>query len=193
MGSYIADPLAYLKESFNYLLSLGFSELEIDFDMLGEYTLDISNQRIVTKITEFPEKLEIIHCSFTLITKLPPLPPNLYIFNCEGTQITELPSLPSTLKILCCAYTQITELPPLPAGLEVLYCDGCPLVLPRKEGESISDYEARWRIYREEKAARLRTQERCRTIKDNLIAEVMHPRRIEKLLETGGFEALECF
>jgi hypothetical protein len=187
------DPLAYLKDRFTYLLSLGFSKLDIDFNMLGEYTFDISNQHIVTKIPEFPEKLEIIHCNFTSIRELPPLPPNLVIFNCEDTKIKSLPSLPSTLKILCCANTQITELPPLPAGLEELYCAGCPLVLQRKEGESISDYEARWRIYREEKASRLRCQERCRMLEEDLIAEAMHPRRIEKILNAGGFEALECF
>jgi Leucine-rich repeat (LRR) protein len=117
----------------------------------------------------------------------------IYLY-CSYTSITELPPLPVGLQNLYCAHTQIIDLPPLPAGLYTLVCNGCPLVLKRGQSESIAEYEARWIPYREEKASRLRFQERCRVVKEDLIAEVMHPRRIEKLLVEGGWEALEaCF
>jgi hypothetical protein len=68
------------------------------------------------------------------------------------------------------------------------------LVIQRKKGETIAEYEVRWKPYREEMASQLRCQERCRAVKGDLIAAVMHPRRIEKLLATDGWEALEaCF
>jgi hypothetical protein len=37
-----------------------------------------------------------------------------------------------------------------------------------------------------------RTQERCKVIKEDLMATAWHPRRVEKWLETGGFELLEA-
>lgn len=40
---------------------------------------------------------------------------------------------------------------------------------------------------------RLRQQERCKQLKEDIIAGALHPKRIEKMLEFGGFEALECF
>ena len=37
-----------------------------------------------------------------------------------------------------------------------------------------------------------RVQERCSLIKEDLMATAWHPRRVEKWLETGGFELLEA-
>jgi hypothetical protein len=67
------------------------------------------------------------------------------------------------------------------------------LLLQRGGNESIKDYNARWKPIREELASKDRCQTRCREVKEDLIAKVMHPRRIARLLEVGGWEALECF
>jgi len=42
-------------------------------------------------------------------------------------------------------------------------------------------------------AEKMRTVRRCHQIKEELCANVYHPRRIEKLLETGGWEVLDNF
>ena len=133
-------------------------------------TLDLRTLNI-TSLPQLPTNLTKLECSYTPITELPPLPitlkllkcantqitelpATLKLLDCSHTQITELPELPTTLERLLCSDTQITELPPLPLSLKELQCRGCPLVIPRKQGESIAKYEARWCIYREEKASR---------------------------------------
>lgn len=147
----------------------------------------------LTYLPSLPESLEQLECYGTNITQLPSLPTGLKVLFCANNKVQELPSLPKSLKQLYCTYTQVKELPPLPRSLKLVYCVGSPLILKIDDKESIADYEARWIPYREEKAARLRCQGRCLSIKEDLIAEVMHPRRIEKLLELGGFDTLEQF
>jgi len=147
----------------------------------------------ITELPPLPASLEKLNCP-EQVSEIPPLPASLKYLNCEyNNKITSLPKLPNGLKLLIINQLQITDLPPLPTSLTKLYNYNCPLAIKREEGESIADYEARWVPYREEKARRLRCQERCRVIKEDLIAEVMHPRRIQKLLDQGGFDALECF
>jgi hypothetical protein len=48
--------------------------------------------------------------------------------------------------------------------------------------------EEKLRIQEEKK----RVQERCKVIKEDLMAAAWHPRRVEKWLETGGFDLLEA-
>ena len=48
----------------------------------------------------------------------------------------------------------------------------------------------RLRVLKEE-ISRLRQQERCKELKEEIIAAAFHPRRVEKWLEQGGFELLE--
>ena len=48
----------------------------------------------------------------------------------------------------------------------------------------------RLRVLREE-IPRLRQQERCKELKEDIIAAAFHPKRVEKWLEQGGFELLE--
>jgi hypothetical protein len=110
-----------------------------------------------------------------------------------NTSLTELPDLPPSLERLKCDNTSIISLPELPSSLIQLSCVNTPLLLQRDESESIEEYNVRTRVLREELMSKARCQERCRDIKEDLIAGAMHPRRIQKLLEMGGFEALECF
>jgi hypothetical protein len=90
--------------------------------------------------------------------------------------------------MLSCQNTQITNLPELPSGLVWLKCNNCPLILQRGDNKSIQDYNLQWRAWREEKASKERTQRRTEAIKEDLMAEMWHPRRVEKMLALGGGE-----
>ena len=69
---------------------------------------------------------------------------------CENTQVTALPLLPAFLEDLNCMDTKITEFPELPATLKYLFCVNCPnLLIQMEENETISEYEARWKVVRE--------------------------------------------
>lgn len=163
----------------------------------------------ITELPSFPPTVRYIRIHNTQLTKLPPLPPTLVYLNCYvNMELTELPQLPSSLKTLWCGYTlipklpdlpdsleklgcqntPITELPPLPPSLRELDCSNCPnLIIQRLKGESIQDYSARWEEYRNKK----RIQERCLSIKEELMAAAWHPRRIERWINTCGIEVLD--
>ncbi len=59
-----------------------------------------------------------------------------------------------------------------------------PLLLQRNKNETIEDYVERWDELK-------RSQARCSITKEELMATVWHPRRVERLLETYGWDALE--
>ncbi len=136
----------------------------------GLRELDCSYTQI-TSLPKLPDGLRNLYCLDTRITSLPELPRGLDLLDCQGTQITSLPKLPDGLRILYCLDTRITSLPELPRGLGVLDCSNTritslpelpatlqwlsslntPLVLQRKEEESIKDYNLRWRKWRDQK------------------------------------------
>jgi hypothetical protein len=117
------------------------------------------------------------------ITSLPDLPSELQKLYCSNTNLTILPALPSGLQILECANTNITTLLDLPSGLQKFWCDNTLLVWGKTE--SIQNYNERWRKWREEQASKKRSQERSKVIKRDLVENVWHPRRVQKLLEAG--------
>jgi hypothetical protein len=49
-------------------------------------------------------------------------------------------------------------------------------------------YKQRW----DELRSPIRIKERCQKIKEDLLAEVWHPRRVERLVERYGLEVLEA-
>jgi hypothetical protein len=149
-------------------------------------TLICANTNII-ELPPLPDTLISLACDETAIVELPSLPDTLKILYCGHTNITELPSLPQTLEYLDCGNTNITELPSLPDTLEYLDCSRCPLILQRKEDESIQDYNARWEEWRNMK----RNQARCRAVRDDLLAAALHPRRMERLIDAYGIEVLD--
>jgi len=92
---------------------------------------------------------------------------------------------------LNCIDTNICVLPELPLGLVSLYTKNTPLILKRENGESIEDYNARWRIWKEEQESRKRIQERTRKIQAELEEYSWSPRRVEKWIEKYGIDILE--
>jgi Leucine-rich repeat (LRR) protein len=139
----------------------------------------------LTTLPELPSHLEWLWCANTRITCLPTLPSRLRVMDCSNTQLTSLPDLPPSLNWLNCSNTQLTSLPDLHSGLQRLLCSKTPLTLQRGDGEPIADYNARWRVWREEEASKKRCHERSLAIKENLVAECWRPERVEKLLEAG--------
>jgi Leucine-rich repeat (LRR) protein len=150
------------------------------------------NNTQITELPPLPSTLQKLFCYGTQITELPPLPSTLQELYCADTQITELPPLPSTLQKLFCYGTQITELPPLPSTLQGLYCHNCSnLKLQRNKNETNQEYKERWKLFHEERVSKARIQERCATIKEELMAAAWHPNRVERWIETCGIEVLD--
>ncbi len=150
--------------------------------------LDCSDTQL-SVLPKLPSELKYLECANTQIITLPAFPSTLRILICANTQISILPELPSELKLLYCENTQLTVLPELPSGLQYLNCFNTPLIIQREEYESIQNYSRRWREWREEQVSKKRVQERSNAIKRDLVANVWHPRRVEKLLD-AGFEEL---
>ena len=97
----------------------------------------------LNELPEFNEGLRYLTIMRTNITKLPKLPSTLYSFSIEGN-ISELPELPIQLKYLLVSRTNIRILPQLSNLLCITEIDNSNLIVKRKFGESIIDYENRW-------------------------------------------------
>jgi Leucine-rich repeat (LRR) protein len=150
----------------------------------GLQELDCSHTQL-TSLPELPAGLQKLYCSHTQLTSLPELPAGLKELYCWHTQLTSLPELPTGLKELYCWNTLLTSLPELPDGLQELNCSYTPLILQWKEGESISDYNLRWREWREEQASKKRIQEKNKLLKEEIAMEVWKPERMERWIEAG--------
>jgi len=157
----------------------------------------------IRTLPSLPEGLDGLVCSENPLQTLPPLPCSLKSLRCSSTQISflpplltthlwelviddtplkALPELPSNLHSLRCKNTQITVLPELPEILRhygSMLFTGAPLVLQQREGESLENYNNRWRKWREENASKLRTLERTKVLAEEIIAAAWHPDRFE--------------
>jgi len=161
-----------------------------------------------------PKGLRKLVCNFTPITSLPELPPNLKALWCNSTQLKELPTLPEGLRELYCQTNRLlTALPPIPSSLRVLYCGetqitlipplpplflltvwGCPNLLIKVEpGETHKEYIERWNQWWEEQASKKRCQGRNELVKEDFMAEMWKPSRVEKMLEQGGWELVDSY
>ncbi len=146
----------------------------------------------ITNLPPLPDGLKDLTCDYTNLTSLPSLPDGLHTLTCGNTPLTSLPQLPNSIIFLYCGHTRLTNLPSLPTSLQFLSCYNTPLILQRGEDESIQAYEARWAEWRLEIASKERVKERCIMIKEDLMAAAWHPRRVERWLEAGGWDAIEC-
>jgi Leucine-rich repeat (LRR) protein len=150
----------------------------------GLQVLDCNHTQL-TSLPELPSGLIQLYCSKIQLTSLPELPSGLIQLWCSYTQLTSLPNLSSGLQTLSCHHTYLTSLPELPSGLLSLHCSNTPLILQRKENESIADYNLRWRAWREEKESRKRIQTKHRLLKEEIVMEAWHPRKVERWVELG--------
>jgi hypothetical protein len=88
---------------------------------------------------------------------------------------------------LDCSNTEIQELPELPIRLDRLRCADTRMHFNIENDETIQEYNERWNEWR----SYVRCQERCKIFKEDLMMNVWHPRRIEKLIDTYGIDILE--
>ncbi len=158
----------------------------------GFEAVNCSNTQVTT-IPPLPPGFEGLSCCNTPITTLPePLPPNLDELYIEGTQISVLPELPPKLQYLNIQDTPIQILPDLPDSLRRLLCyRNSQLILKKDVNEKLAQYKGRWSDWREEQASKVRCRERSRMIKEDLVAAVWAPQRIQQWLENGGFELID--
>ncbi len=149
------------------------------------------NNTELTTIPSLPIGLKLLYCRNTQLTSLPPLPNSLKQLHCGNTPLTSLPPLPARLRILSCSNTLLTSLPSLPNSLETIYCSNTPLIIQKDKDESVQSYEARWAEWRWNQVLK-EAKDRCSIIKEELIATVWHPQRVERWLEAGGWDAIEA-
>jgi hypothetical protein len=85
-------------------------------------------------------------------------------------------------------HMKIKLLPRLPLTLEHLRIDKTPLFIRGQRGDTPTTYAARWNEFWD---SMVRQQERCAAVKEDLMAAVWHPRRVEKWLEAGRWDLLD--
>ena len=55
---------------------------------------------------------------------------------------------------------------------------------------NMSDYKKMWEAYYEKQNSR-RIRKRCMDMKEYIVAGAFHPKRIQRILELGGYDALD--
>jgi hypothetical protein len=178
--------MCYIEESYDSNL-LDISGLIItSLPLLPEGLEELwCNDTQITELPPLPNGLQVLLCSNTHLKSLPSLPDELQEIKCFNTPLTSLPPLPKWLHTLNCTSTQLTSLPPLPDSLKELYCADTQLP-QRNNNENMKDYILRFRSWQELEASRNRVQERARNIKEELVAAVWHPKRVQRIIDLCG-------
>jgi Leucine-rich repeat (LRR) protein len=145
----------------------------------------------VSRLPELPDGLTHLIGYKTHLESLPKLPSSLIRLWVDTTHLTALPDLPPDIYELTFTRTPIQILPEFPEGLEFLVANNTHLGPKRLPGESVADFNRRYRPFREEIESKRRTQERTLALKEDLAAAVWSPVRLESLLEHGGWEFVE--
>jgi hypothetical protein len=142
-------------------------------------------------LPELPSGLTHLYCRNTNLTELPTLPHTLWVLSCKNTTLHKIPMIPKSVYWLECSYVQLMSLPEFPTSLTSLYCTDAPSPLDYKTTETIRDFIERMQMWKEDYDSKKRCNKRSSVIKEDLIAEVFHPRRIQKLIEAEGIDILE--
>ena len=99
------------------------------------------------------------------------LPATLKILDISGTGVRRLPKLNKRLNLLNISNTKIVLLPELPFTIRELSVYACNyLAVKRLTDESIQDYGERWLDWHEINRIVIRNQQRCITIKEELMS-----------------------
>lgn len=117
-----------LPIGLEYLLAIntGIKSFDKIFKMKNLKYLDISLNKLYTKLDFLPSRLEYLNCSqceLSELSELNNLPVELKKLICSNNKITKLDGLPDKLVELDCSHNSITELSNLPNGLKRLVCD----------------------------------------------------------------------
>ena len=192
-------PIRTLPSIPNKLQRLIVSDSEIEYlPGLPQslYLLNAHNSNL-KELPALPEFLCDLWCGRTNITEFPPLPSVLQNLDCSETRITKLPPLPPNLCRLEVQGTSLRELPErFPETLDVLYAFGT--LLPDKFNEETpNDYLARVKKFQqfvselkpalEEHERRKRIIQRCKAIKEELMAVTWHTDRVLAWCDPNAF------
>jgi hypothetical protein len=106
--------------------------------------------------------------------------------------LNTLPTIPNHLTDINCSNTAITIVPRLP--LCYFWYQNCSnlLLKPNKDEDHI-EYISRWHKWWDEDDSKKRCQERNKIIKEDLIAEMWKPERLEKMLDQGGWDLVDSY
>ena len=162
----------------------------------------------LTSLPILPRSLEHLDCDDNQLKSLPPLPRQLWILNCIRNRLTSLPNFPASLNCINCDSNHISLLPPLPERLISLSCrknpfdifpelplgllrvvydihiDKTPLEyidLSPERVQQLNREIQQWML----RKSKERTNERCKTYKEQIMMKAWHPTRVQKLLEMG--------
>jgi hypothetical protein len=142
---------------------------------------------LLTSLPELPDGLRLLVFDIPTMTEFPKLPDTIEILSCKHSGVIKAPERwPTSLRKLEISYTGITDIPELPLGLRTIWAFDTPLPVLRKFNENISQYNQRWREWRDTES-RIRTQERTKLFKEELMQEMWKPERVEKLIELDLF------
>ena len=172
--------------------------------------LSVSNNPNILSLPNLPNSLRTLACCSTSIKTLPVLPNELTDLYCCHTSLKSLPPLPESLGYLDISHTQIRFLPELPKEIDYgeFRFDTTPLLVkPSCSFYGVaSSYNSDLEIWKlEQIGKRIESFKKdlefewkkrnairiCRAIKEELMIVLWHPSRVEKMLENGGFEALD--
>jgi Leucine-rich repeat (LRR) protein len=145
----------------------------------------------ISRLPELPDGLTHLIGYKTRLESLPKLPSSLIRLWVDTTPLTALPDLPPDIYELSFSRTPIQILPEFPERLEFLIANNTHLGPKRLPGESVADFNRRYRPFREEIESKRRTQERTVALKEDLMAAVWSPARLETHLEQGGWDVVE--
>jgi Leucine-rich repeat (LRR) protein len=169
--------------------------------------LDISSTSI-TELPALPDSLKSLILNDTHVCKLPPLPNGLQELSIQSSKITTLPyPLPESLVILTCSDTNISYLPQFPKSLKTLYATFVPLEdFPETPPGQLSyvllhSYDIPVKAHNEEVDTHLqrvrdalelkkkkRMVQRCKQIKEELMAVTWHTDRVLDWCDPKAFE-----
>lgn len=146
------------------------------------------------KFSHLPN-LKQLDWSFRPITHLPALPKTLQVLQLANClELTELPPLPEGLRVLDIrGCKNLKTLPEIPDSVEEIWCVGCTNLRPRWIVEQGYAYWNVAKLFRthQQTEIRERIQKRTRALRQEIVAEAYHPRRVERWLEQRGFDFLE--
>ena len=162
----------------------------------------------LSSLPRLPRSLDNLNCDDNQLKSLPPLPRHLRMLNCIRNHLTSLPNLPASLNCINCDSNHISLLPPLPERLISLSCrknpfdtfpelplellrfvydtylDETPLKYIDLSPERVQQLNIeiqQWML----RKSKERTNERCKTYKEEIMMRAWHPMRVQKLLEMG--------
>jgi Leucine-rich repeat (LRR) protein len=191
-----------------YLACCNLTEISVP---LPETLIDLYiNRSQIAKLPPLPSRLDILRCeNMPLLTELPELPDTLDSLCISDTRISKLPDrLPARLRLIYMENTPIRKLPAvLPEWLRIIglypaknmpLTHYLPALIDEVERGQAHHYHARVTRHQqfveqlpevfEKRESRRRSTQRCKAIKEDLMAATWHPDRVLEWCDPKAFD-----